>query len=345
MPEINKKNLMWVIISILISFITVAAIIHFTVTPEEIDRIKHLNIKYVLLMILMMFSTWFVDALKIRHLLGIMGEKVPFLTIYTSNVASHFLGAITPFQSGALPALVYYLNKRENVKVTKGIAAVTGRLLYSLMFFGIVPLVLTIFFYKKLGLTLPLRIIAIVVSVFLFLLLLGLGYLLSNPHLIERMTVKIGYSSLIKRMTIKKSRDKWILMIIKQIRDYSKNFKTILSLGPKVTVVQLVYTGIFWFIFFNYATVLMIAIGIPTNWFKIMARQTIFYSILTYNPIPSGSGVVELGYAAIFANLVPRSLLGIFVGMWRFFSFYLYVIVSGIVFSLTLRFLRRPQNF
>ncbi len=344
MSVLNKKNFTWLLLSLSISLVTVAAIIHFTVTPAEMERIKHLQIGYIFIMMLMMFSTWLVDALKIHHLLGIMGEKVPLRYIYASNIAAHFIGSITPFQSGSPPALVYYLSRR-NVKVNKGIAAVTGRLLYSLVFFGIVPLLLVIFCYNRLQLNSYLRALAIVVSIFLFLMLLGLWYLMVNAHLLESITVRIGHSSIVRRWGTKRSRDKWICMIIKEIREYNKNFRAILSYGPKVTIVQLVYTAIFWFIFFNFATVLMTAMGIPVNWFNAMARQTIFYSILTYNPIPSGSGVVELGYAAIFANLVPKPLLGIFVGMWRFFSFYMYVIVSGIVFFLTLRHLGKPQNF
>lgn len=344
MSLLNRKNLIWLLLSIIISLLTVIAIIYFTVTPEEIDEIKHIDIRYILIMVLMMFGTWFVDTLRVHNLLSIMGEKISFFYLFSSNIASHFIGAITPFQSGALPALVYYLNKKD-IKVNKGIAAVTGRLLYSLLFFGTVPLLLTIFFFNRLGLNIYLRILAIGVSLFLFLLLLGLWYLMDNPNFLERITVKIGYSPVIKKAASKRSRDKWILRIIKEIWEYNKNFKIILSYGVKVTIIQFIYTVIFWFIFFNFATVLMKAMGISIDWFNVLARQAIFYSILTYNPIPSGSGLVELGYAAIFANIVPTVSLGIFVGLWRFFSFYMYVIVSGIIFSFTLRHLGRPQNF
>ncbi|MDI6601642.1 MAG: flippase-like domain-containing protein [Thermoanaerobacteraceae bacterium] len=344
MALLNKKNLIWLLLSVLISFLTVFVIIYFTVTPEEIDEIKHLDIRYILLMILMMFCTWIVDTLRVHNLLSIMGERISFFYLLVSNIASHFIGAITPFQSGALPALVYYLSRR-NVKLNKGIIAVTGRLLYSLLFFGIFPLFLTVFFFNRLGLNIYLRILAIGASLFLFLLLLGCWYLMVNPHFVELLTVRIGYSTVIKRVTFKRSRDKWIWRIIKEIKEYNKNFKIMLSYGTKVTIIQFAYTVMFWFIFFNFATVLMKAMGFSVDWFNVLARQTIFYSILTYNPIPSGSGVVELGYAAIFANMVPTSFLGIFVGMWRFFSFYMYVIVSGIIFSLTLKHLGRPQNF
>lgn len=166
-----------------------------------------------------------------------------------------------------------------------------------------------------------------------------------NPHFIELLAVKIGYSSMIKRVTFKRSRDKWIWRIVKELREYEENFKVILSYGVKVTAIQMIYTVLFWFIFFNFATVIMLAMGLHIDWFNVLARQTIFYSILTYNPIPSGSGVIELGYAAIFSNIVPTQNLGVFIGIWRFFSFYMYVIVSGIIFSFTLRHIGRPQNF
>lgn len=344
MNLLNRKNLIWLLSSVLISFVTIIIIIYFTVSPDEIDRILHIRIEYIVLMVLMMFGTWAVDTLRIQNLLGIMGERTSFFYLFVSNIASHFIGAITPFQSGALPALVYYLSKK-NIKINKGITVVTGRLLYSLLFFGIFPLFLTLFFYNRIGLNIYLRVLAVGVSLFLFVLLIGCWYLMINPHFIELLAVKIGYSSMIKRVTFKRSRDKWIWRIVKELREYKENFKVILSYGVKVTAIQMVYTVLFWFIFFNFATVIMLAMGLHIDWFNVLARQTIFYSILTYNPIPSGSGVIELGYAAIFSNIVPTQNLGVFIGIWRFFSFYMYVIVSGIIFSFTLRHIGRPQNF
>jgi uncharacterized protein (TIRG00374 family) len=56
------------------------------------------------------------------------------------------------------------------------------------------------------------------------------------------------------------------------------------------------------------------------------------YAIFT-SPSPGGSGVGELGAAALFADLIPDKVIGLFVILWRFFSQYFSAIVGGILFT------------
>jgi uncharacterized protein (TIRG00374 family) len=64
-----------------------------------------------------------------------------------------------------------------------------------------------------------------------------------------------------------------------------------------------------------------------------MMELPLVYAIFT-SPSPGGSGVGELGAAAIFQDLIAPSVIGLFVILWRFFSQYFSAILGGLIFSL-----------
>ena len=76
----------------------------------------------------------------------------------------------------------------------------------------------------------------------------------------------------------------------------------------------------------------MKALHVPFNWLEIYLIQLpLIYAIFS-SPTPGGSGVGELGAAAIFTGLLPENLLGVFIILWRFFSQYLGATIGGFLF-------------
>jgi uncharacterized protein (TIRG00374 family) len=67
-----------------------------------------------------------------------------------------------------------------------------------------------------------------------------------------------------------------------------------------------------------------------------MVLQTVFFFILSSVPIPGGSGVAEIGFASIFTHMVPGSLLGVYVSLWRLFTYYLMLLVGAGTFFASL---------
>ena len=45
---------------------------------------------------------------------------------------------------------------------------------------------------------------------------------------------------------------------------------------------------------------------------------------------PGSSGVAELGASALFSSFVNVSILGVFIVLWRFITYYLNIIISGV---------------
>lgn len=62
-------------------------------------------------------------------------------------------------------------------------------------------------------------------------------------------------------------------------------------------------------------------------------------------PAPGGGGAVELGYKAALGRVIPGALLGTTVVWWRFYTFYLYIVVGALAAGSTvLRVLRERDQ-
>jgi len=48
-------------------------------------------------------------------------------------------------------------------------------------------------------------------------------------------------------------------------------------------------------------------------------------------PTPGASGVAEVGAAGLYAAVCPKAMLGVYVVLWRLFSFYGGALVGGIL--------------
>jgi len=301
---------------------------------EGIKEALEIKPAYILFILTIVILSLIVDTLRIKNLLSALGEVLPFAYLFKFNLSTFFIGYITPFGSGALPLTLYLMNKK-NISPNKSLMIFTVKLLFSGIFFGTVPPILLIFFRKQLELGATLSAFAILVSIVLILLLILLIYIILKPQFIIYIVNKVEEIPFIK----KRNYNIFFETTRNEIIQYHKNFQDLfkVSSGAKFFLVQLLYAIIFWLLFYSIAPILLIAMGVKFNLLSIIGRQLIFYDILAYSFIPSGAGVVEVGFASIFSNILPKVLLGIFVGIWRFFTYYVYLIASAIGFFLLMK--------
>ncbi|QSZ26804.1 flippase-like domain-containing protein [Aceticella autotrophica] len=330
---LERKNIYMLILALCLSFAAILIIFKYT-GFQNIEYILKINLAYVLLILGIIFLSLLVDTLRIKELLNELGEDLSLRYLFKFNLSTFFIAYITPFGSGALP-LTLYLMKKKHIPPNKSLMIITAKVLFSGLFFGTIPPLLLIFFRKQLELTHTLSIFAILISIFLLLLIVGVIYVILRPKFIIGIVNWIEGLPLFKRRNYKvyfnKARE--------EIYEYNKRFNELfmVSSGGKLFFSQLLYAIVFWLLFYSIAPIILMMMNIPFSIFAVMARQLIFYDILSYNFIPSGAGFVEVGFAGIFSNIVPHNLLGIFIAIWRFFTYYIYLILSGIGFFFTMK--------
>ncbi|WP_434640596.1 lysylphosphatidylglycerol synthase transmembrane domain-containing protein [Thermoanaerobacterium thermosaccharolyticum] len=330
---LERKNFYMMAIAFVLSFGAIAIIMKFS-GYQGLKDVMNINPIYIGIMLLFIFLSLLVDTYRIRDLLFALGEDLSVGYLFKFNLATFFFSYITPFGSGALPITIYLLNKKK-IPPNKSLMIFTAKILFSGIFFGTIPPILLIFFSKQLELTHALSIFAILVSFILLFLLISLVYIILRPGFIIALVNLIANLRFFSGERYKRFFENTKTEIVEYNRRFNELF--MVSSGGRLLISQLLYAMLFWTLFYSIAPILMIAMNIKFNLLAVISRQIIFYDLLAYNVIPSGAGFVEVGFASIFSNIIPHHLLGVFIGIWRFFTYYVYLIASGIGFFLIMK--------
>jgi uncharacterized protein (TIRG00374 family) len=261
-------------------------------------------------------------------------EKISFKRIIGINLATTFTGNITPFYSGGVPTQIYLLCQ-SGMKAGKASAVVTIRVILSSLVFTVLVPILLLFYRSRFsnGIIRSATTIAIPIA---FIISIGLILFIAYPKLAKFLaTLLLNKCKSIKFFgKILPKIEKSLVELdvfhdsIKEIR-HSYNFYLVL-----------LCSFFYWTLFFAIAPFVMMALGINVLaiFWEIIIFQFILVFIISYLPIPGGSGVMELGLYSVLV-FIPANLRALFVLLWRFLSYYLSTFVGGIVL---LRIMNRP---
>jgi uncharacterized protein (TIRG00374 family) len=89
---------------------------------------------------------------------------------------------------------------------------------------------------------------------------------------------------------------------------------------------------------------LLLSLGTHRNPFPLMALQGILFGVAFILVVPGGGGVVEMMAVMMLPLFVPKALIGLVLLMWRFFTYYVHLLVGGSVFLDTIRRLDRLRH-
>jgi uncharacterized protein (TIRG00374 family) len=82
---------------------------------------------------------------------------------------------------------------------------------------------------------------------------------------------------------------------------------------------------------FTMSATLLAGLGVPTNAPRAVGLNLLLTSVLLFVPTPGASGVAEAGAAGLYSMICPKYMLGVYVVLWRLFSFYGGAIVGGVL--------------
>ena len=71
-----------------------------------------------------------------------------------------------------------------------------------------------------------------------------------------------------------------------------------------------------------------------TPWYHVLTISCLLFVSASYTPLPGASGAQEGGFLLYFKNIFKDGTIGLALLIWRFFTFYLYLIVG--VFTILL---------
>ena len=282
----------------------------FTFRRDTFQILSSINIYFLFLIIIFWISSIFFDILKLHILLKKLTNYAESLYFTLKiHLIGLFFNAITPFQTGGFPFQIHILTKR-NVSVPDAMVSFMIKGLSNfLLAFMLVPF--AIFVFRKNIFILP-----IVIILFLLLIFFLLIFFLPHDFIIIKKIEK-------KFKIFKKLTHNFAL--------FKSTWKSFIKMGKLMFSVFIL--SILSFLFHILMTPsIFYALGVKVNPIQAMFLHTLSLVIFVAMPTPGGSGITEAGGALLFATIAPKYIVGVFVIIWRFFTYYLGSILGGIIY-------------
>jgi glycosyltransferase 2 family protein len=335
-PLDRKKIIKGLIISLAIGIMVFLLVFLFTIDKNTIKSFQHMDERFLILALAAIFLSVMVEGLRIQVVVHAVGEKIGFWESVKIFYIVFFLGGITPYFSGAIPAQLALFTKK-GIAIGKATMIATVRpIIKSIIFLIVTPI---LFFYfrgslEEYELLSWFLLIAAMFSSLFFIVLFIL--VVKNPQKIKNIFKWLRGIYFLKKYFKKPGVEQKVEWVLFQAMQFQKSFLLLLE-HPIEMLLIFLYTAIYWVLYFLIAPLLLLAMRIQLDYALIMIIQILIFFVLPFLPTPGGSGAAELGFASLFSFFVPEHLLGIYVGGWRLFTFYINIINGALLTLVELR--------
>lgn len=293
---------------------------------EALFTLKH---EWLLCAFLGWFGYMLFDMLGLHYFLR--KAKYPVSLGYATYVTllGFYYCNITPGSSGGQPMQVYYLSKRK-IPVPISTSALSIKFLALQIMVVIISTVLWIcnasfvneqlakvkwFIYIGYGinaLSIPLILLValhrpLVQAIILFFVRIG-----AKLHLIKRPEEKI--------VRIDAGMDMYHMSILRLMK------------YPRRIIGQLVFAGLSLLSLMSIPLSVYYAFdlsGVP--WYHLLTISFLLFISASYTPLPGASGAQEGGFLIYFNGLFTQGTIGVGLLVWRFFGYYLFLIVGAVI--------------
>lgn len=345
-PLMAKKIVVGGLASLILSLSCIWVVIRFTGGGSLVGNLLAVGLSTLVLSLLLVVGSWVVDALRLKILASAMGGQVRFIDALKMTVMGSFMAGVTPFDTGGEPLKVYFLHRRGlSIGAATAVVAL-GSFLHATSRFGLWLLVPVTVILTGNNLEIPpvmKTTLAVGISVYVLFLGLIIAVILW-PEGVELFTRKLFQLKWLKQLVPEPT----VTAILEKARtsayDFRDGVRRVKSSGSHALLATLLSVA-YWVLVIS-VPVLIVREMVP----QVSCSQVFFvamtlYLVMAYVPTPGSSGGAEAGSAYFFASILPSKLLGGFIIIWRFVTYYFTLLVGGgvVAFETISWSLRRSQ--
>lgn len=338
-----RKNIFNALFLIVLLVLTIWAVFKDQDLGIIFDTVAGVSPVFLLISFLLVILYVCSESVIIKYLLRTVQIRVPLFNCIRYSFVGFFYSCITPSATGGQPMQIYYM-KKQNIDIptaTIVLMLVTIEYKFVLVFLGIAIAL----FGQSLVQTLT--------SEVQFFLYLGIGlnvfcvtlmcFLVFVPETAKFFMMK-GFSLLKKLHLMKEKNNRTERLdnsmdVYKETSVFLKNNKMAILNTTLISFVQR-------FFLFSITYVVYISFGLTAeNFVTILILQSIISIAVDMLPLPGGMGISERLYLLIFSPIfggVSAATASMLFS--RGFSYYVLVIVSGIVSCITHLTVKGPQE-
>ena len=330
--NMNKK----IIGSIILVILTIV-VFYFLVKDnyqEIFNSIINSNIYFLLLGFLLYIAYTILQAVPFYLFTKTHQHNINFSFFIYLIVATNFFNGITPLATGGQPLQVYELHKKKISTLDSTNIVIENFIIFqfSIVLFGIIALFINTFFdlFVVSKVLLNLTIIGFILNVILLLFILLVAFKKDFVEGIIIFIINLLYKlKLVKNKT--KQEEKWK----KTCTEFYDNFQ-ILFKKKGILLISTIALTIGLLAYYSIPLTIIHALGITANINLITTIVISSYVFLasSYLPIPGSTGGVEYAFIGYFSNYVFNYKVYSLLLVWRFITYYLPMIIGGIVFNI-----------
>lgn len=328
----NKKYILNIMIILLIGGISIYLSIGKQL-DQVINAFKNAKLYWVIIMIVVMFGYYISDAFSLLFFGKAYKSDYNFKQAFVNSVSGTFFNGITPFASGGQFAQVYIFNKQGIVPTNSSSILLMCFICYQtilVLFTGIVVILKYNYFIHEQSGVFGLAILGFLIN---FTVILGLFIGAKSKKFQDFVTHKVLW--LLSKVRIVKDYETTCIRIEQYLSDFRDQL-SFLQKNKPVLFKSCMFNVIKLFVLYSMPFFATKALNLDVSWnqfFDFIGLCSFIYLINAFLPIPGSSGGSEGVYMLLFGFLgsvgVSSSMF-----LWRFISYYMGLIVGGIVFSL-----------
>ncbi len=302
---------------------------------QILQIIRQVDKRFIWMAIACMFWFIFSEGINIARTLKLLDCKVSLKSGFKYAFVGFFFSSVTPSASGGDPMQLYYM-KKDGLPIGHSALALLTEF-SSFQFVTVIMAVIGFASYyqwieNSVGNIKYLLLFGVCINVGILILLLltifSKQFIFKCLDFICQILKKLHY----KKVEFFKER------CFTQIEEYKKGGE-LLAKHPKI-LFRIVGTTILQIMLYHsipYGIYLAFGLGDASFW-QFLALQSVLYISVSSLPLPGAVGVSEGGFLGVFRLLFPTEFLTSAMLLSRGISFYLFVMISGVlVLFFTLR--------
>ena len=274
-------------------------------------------------------------SLKLRWSAAAAGIRLPLLTALRTSLGGDFAAAITPARSGAEPARFLVL-RESGLRSSNVLVILYAELFLEVFSLAAVVLAVAIVF-RHAGAVLA-TLVSLVGSY--AVVILGIGAL---AIFLSRRTTHGTPPTWARRLRLTGGRWRTIESALVKLRTTIDSVEKV-DTRPAVFafLASVVHVGIRLFVL--PALVLTSVRGVPLAPLALWPLGFLYGAAVV--PAPGGGGAVEIAFRAALGNAIPARLFAAALIWWRFYTFYIYILLGALAAGNTvMRAVRKTEEY
>ena len=303
-----------------------------------INTLSGANYGWIIIALLCFFVGIGFEAKAYQEIIQGYEYDYTFKKSYRMLLITKFFNGITPFSSGGQPMQIYML-KKDGVRITKATNIIIQNFIIyqaALVMFGIIAIIInnSLKLFTQVTILKQLVTLGFIINTLVMIGLIIISFSNKFNHFIVSKSINI-----LSKMKLIKDKEKMQEKWREKVDDFHEGaeyLKKNKMLCLRTFVYNLIYLAL------NYVMPYFVILALVKTVTDATPLKTICASAYvlimgSFVPIPGASGGTEYGYLKFFGNFISGTLLKASLLIWRTISYYLPMLIGGILFNINIK--------